>query len=169
MPGRVPNYGDFGERRGYHPPACTRYACNERRKQQARDEAVAEIEKLLQGQQPPKPARPQPSPPKPPETDAEPGAGDSPQKEASAPEPQRPAMSSQPPAGRSPQPKPTPVRNLSPKPGSFTQSARGPQPPPTHQLPQPPAAPSRAGQSRSRNGGSSSRAALPRLTRKPSL
>ncbi len=30
MPLKVPNYGEWeGDRRGYHPPACTCYSCNE--------------------------------------------------------------------------------------------------------------------------------------------
>ena len=31
MPGKIQNYDDFKEKRGYHPPACTCYQCNEER------------------------------------------------------------------------------------------------------------------------------------------
>ena len=37
MPGKIQNYDNFGEKSGYHPPACTCYRCNEERLARAAD------------------------------------------------------------------------------------------------------------------------------------
>ena len=66
MPGKIQNYDNFGEKSGYHPPACTCYRCNEGRGV-AGSGAGRHVRVRNLSPQPPDPARRSPaSSPRPP-------------------------------------------------------------------------------------------------------
>lgn len=159
MPGKIQNYDDFGEKEGYHPPACTCVQCNEERRDREAaeeedrrvaeyDRRIAESEARSQAQSrmrnrpkgfPPstyKPSTPPDTPPSP-----------------APPAPQQPSSqghaSSQPPGRNQPShPRPQPPRPQ-PQPTSGTGQNRPPQPP---RQPPPPGSGQSQGQPPSNDG-----------------